>query len=174
MAKCTVCELIESKENMLFEDEKTVAVLAPEPAAAGHILLIPRQHAPILEQVPDFVIGDLFAKANKLGIAAFEAINAEGTNIMIQNGVAAGQSHNHFLINIIPRRQNDGLSFQWQPRQLDEEEMSTVTLKIKEEAKAIGEFEKEKQQPIEMKSPEERKPSGREVDYMLKQLKRLP
>jgi len=171
---CTVCDMVKEKQGLLFEDDQMAIMLSPKPAIAGHVILVPKQHAAILEQVPDLVMGKMFDKANKVSIAVFEALGAEGTNIIANNGVAAGQSVNHFVVNVLPRRENDGLNFTWQPRQLSEEEMSTVELKLKDETKNIGVFEKEKPKPKEEPKPEELKEAEEEVNYLLEQLKRVP
>ncbi|MBD3304382.1 HIT domain-containing protein [Candidatus Woesearchaeota archaeon] len=171
--KCEICEIIKSKKGKVYEDDKVFAFLAQKPASTGHVILTSKEHQPILEQIPDFIVGELFTKANKISMAAFETIGAEGTNILMQNGVAAGQKHNHALLHIIPRRENDGLNLAWKPRQLEEEEMSTIELKIKKETEGIGAFEQEEEKPIEEKGPEKIE-TGPEEDYLLKQLERLP
>ena len=79
----------------------------------------------------------------------------------------------HTTIHIVPRKENDGLNLLWKPKQQSEEQMSTLELMIKEEAKKIAPFEKEKPKPIEIKKPEEIKPT-KEENYMIKQLKRIP
>ena len=170
---CPVCKHISIKSNLLYEDQKVAAFLSPNPSIVGHIVIAPKQHVPILEQVPDFIVSELFIKANKLSIACFESLGAEGTNIIVQNGVASGQTLPHVTVHIIPRKENDGLQLQWKPRQLSEEQMSTVELAVKEEAKKIGFFEKEKPKPIEVKKPEEIKPT-KEENYLIKQLNRIP
>ena len=171
--KCEICDLIKSKKGKLYEDKKVYAFLATKPAATGHVILTSKKHYPILEQIPDFVVSELLIKANKISMACFETIGAEGTNIIMQNGIAAGQKHNHAILHVIPRRENDGLNLMWKPRQLDEEQMSTVELKVKKEAEGVGAFEKEKEKPVEVKDPEKIE-AGTEEDYMLKQLERLP
>ena len=42
------------------------------------------------------------------------------------------------MINVIPRKENDGINLQWKPKQLTQEEMSTVELKLKEQIENIG------------------------------------
>ncbi len=67
------------------------------------------------------------------------------------------------------------MDFAWQPKQLSDEEMSTVELKLKEEAKCIGIFEQEKPKPKEITTNvEEVKEEKDEINYLLKQLERLP
>lgn len=169
---CEVCGWVREKKNAIFEDDKMMALVAPKPAVPGHVLLVPKTHSTILEQVPDFVIGPMFVQANKLSTKAFELIGAEGTNILINNGTAAGQALNHFVMHVIPRKQGDGLRLQWQPKQLSDEEMSRLEQQILEETKRVGEFEKEPPKPVKEKKPEAIE--DEEENYLLKQLERLP
>ena len=175
MADCEFCELIKGKLNKIYEDEQIFVMHAPKPASVGHVLVLPKEHYMIIEQIPDFVLGEIFEKVNKISTAVFEGIGAQGTNIIVQNGVAAGQSHSHFIIHVIARREGDGLDFQWQPKQLSEEEMSTVELKLKEASKEIGAFEEKPKPPIEMKKEVKKIKEGKEeINYMIKQLERIP
>lgn len=171
---CEFCQIIEKKisAKMIFEDEKALAILSPHPCCTGHIILMPKEHFSIIEQVPDYLIAHLSKIVNKISIAVFEILQAKGTNILIQNGVAAGQKTNHFMIHIIPRKENDGLDFQWQTKQLNEEQMSTVEIKLKEESKGIGEFEKEEKKPVKLDKEIEK--INKEENYLVKQLERIP
>jgi len=173
MAECESCELIKKKTNLVYEDELVLAVHAPMPAAPGHILVLPKEHLPILEVVPDKVVGSLFSVANKLSSAVFEKLQVQGTNIIVQNGTAAGQLVPHMQIHIIPRNQNDGLNFEWTAKAISEEEMSTVELKLKEEADKIGVTEKEKPQVLDLDQPKEVIETDSD-DYRVKSLKRIP
>lgn len=132
---CLVCQIVDGSvpSKKVYEDEKIVAVLDVNGASPGHCFIIPKKHYPIIEQVPDEEIGKMFQISNKLSSAIFEGLKVEGTNIFVANGIPAGQTVAHFMINIIPRMQNDGINLQWQPKQLDEEEISTVELKIKDQ-----------------------------------------
>lgn len=173
---CAICDIVKNKSGLLFEDDHIAIAVAPKPAVAGHVILVPKKHAAILEQVPDFVVGKLLDKANKVSMSVFETLGAEGTNILVNNGIAAGQTQNHCIVNVLPRKENDGLNFAWQPKQLSEEEMSTVELKIKDESKNIGVFEKDDTpvKPKELPKAEEISEDEDEVNYLLKQLERIP
>ena len=171
MTTCDLCALKEDKALMLSEGKNLVAALFKEGSVPGHSIIATKNHYPILEQVPDIEAAECFVAANKISSALFEALQAHGTNIIIQNGISAGQSKPHFLMHIIPRREKDGLDFQWQTKKLDEEEMSTVELKLKEHTSKMGAFEKEKKEPIKM----DRKIEKIEGDnYLIRQLRRLP
>ncbi len=170
MSECTFCQLVQKKVNMLFEDEKVIAMLSPEPVAPGHIIILPKEHSPIIEAVPDFIVGDMFKIANKIGVAVFEALGAQGTNMLIQNGPPAGQKHNHTMLNVIPRFEGDNVQVGWQPKPADEGELSSLESKIKDETKNVGLFEREKPKPIEVEKPKEMP----KEDYRLKNLRRIP
>ena len=172
MAKCDYCELAEKSEK-IFEDEKAFAVLAQNPASLGHILVISKEHFTILEQVPDFLAGRLFSIANEISTKIFETMRVHGTNLIVQNGLAASQKIPHFAINIIPRAENDGLGFNWQPIQVSDDDMSTVELQLKEETGKIGGFEKSEKKAIEI-NDEKKVISSSEDDYLLRQLRRIP
>ena len=170
MTECEHCKLAEKGEKV-FESKNIVAVMSDKPAALGHVVVLPKEHYTIMEQVPDFIIAEMMNAANKLSTSLFEMMKIEGTNIIVSNGTASGQNVPHFSMSIIPRSSNDGLGFVWQPKSMDEEKMSTIRLQIEHEAKNIGEFKKEEKKPEEAPKPEE---ITDEEDYMAKQLERIP
>lgn len=142
--ECPVCDFIKSgKAKKIYEDELVVAFLSPNPAVPGHSLVVPKQHFVIIEQTPDYLVGKLFQVANIVSSALFKAFDLQGTNILLNNGVSANQKIAHIMINVIPRTGNDNLNFNWIPKQLNEEQMSTIELKIKEHTKNVGIVQKE-------------------------------
>jgi len=167
---CTFCQLIQQKANMLYETEKVFAMLSPEPAALGHVVVMPKEHAPILEKVPDFVVSDMFKIANKIGVAVFEGIGAHGTNILVQNGPTAGQKHNHTMIHVVPRSENDNLPLGWTPKAAGDDELASVESSLKEATASVGTFEHEKPKPLELPKEE----IVKEEDPRLKALRRIP
>ncbi len=171
---CAFCQKIMSRETeKLYEDDKVVAVMDERPAAPGHVLVIPKEHYPILEQVPDYIVSHTFMIANKISVALFESMSMQGTNIIVNNGIAAGQESAHFMIHVIARKENDGLDFQWKPRQLEEEEMSTIELQLKEQTKSIGDFQREKDTPIEIED-KKKKIATDEENYLYKRFRKIP
>jgi diadenosine tetraphosphate (Ap4A) HIT family hydrolase len=175
------------KAASLYQDGKTVVYLADQPATVGHVMVASRQHLPIFEALSDDEINHLAKITNSTSIAVFEAIKCEGTNILIHNGMDAGQEDPHFSLNIIARRSGDGLNFEWTPKQLGEEEMATVELQMKDELSKRREEPKEeeenKPEQAEKKEEEgkeataenkEEKTEEKEENYLIKQLKRMP
>jgi len=172
---CDVCQQIEKKIGLVYEDDDIAALLSPTPASQGHLVIAPKKHQIILEQVPDWIMGKLFTTANKLSIALFEGMGVHGTNLLIPNGEPAGQSTPHVTVNVVPRVENDGLNLLWQPKQIGEEELANVEMKLKEETKSIMTFIKEKPDQTAAKTAEkvEYKLSDEE-NYLIKSLRRIP
>lgn len=164
---CAECEKIKAKKNLIYEDSKVIALLNDKPSTGGHVLLYPKEHYVIIEQIPDETFEHMFSVANKISVALFDAIGAHGTNILINNGIAAGQKTTHALINIIPRVENDGLNFQWNSIKENEESLKTVQLTLQQEEKE--EIKEVKEEPKVEEAIEED-----EENYMLRQLERMP
>ena len=171
---CIICGIIAGRipSKKVYEDDLVMAVLDVNGSNPGHCFVMPKNHYPIIEQIPDNEVRRLFQVSNKISSAIFEGLGVQGTNIFVANGVPAGQTVAHFTINVIPRKENDGVNLQWQPRQLSEEEISTVELKLKEQAKNIAP-EEEKTAKIH-----EQKPTPvideEEDEYFTRQMRRLP
>lgn len=172
---CILCQIVRNNvpSKKIYEDELAIAVLDFNGANPGHCFVMPKNHYPIIEQVPDAEIGRLFQVSNKISRALFESLGTQGTNIFVANGIPAGQTVAHFSINVIPRKENDGVNLQWQPKQLSEEEISTIELRLKEQTKHIGHFEKEEKKP-KMQAPKQVAISEEEEEYFSRQMRRLP
>jgi histidine triad (HIT) family protein len=174
---CILCQIVDGKvpSHKLYEDEDLIAILDINGANIGHCFVIPKKHYPIFEQVPDDMVAKLFRVANAVSSAIFETLKIEGTNIFVSNGVSAGQTVAHFVINIVPRNEGDGIDLEWPPKQLNEEEMSTIELRLKEETVGGHEFgqEKPKEEAIRPQKKHQEVLDG-EDNYQVRQLRRIP
>lgn len=174
---CLICQIVENKvpSFKIYEDDLILAVLDVNGASPGHCFVIPKNHYPIIEQVPDPELVNLFLVANKISSAIFENLKVQGTNIFVANGIPAGQTVAHFMINVIPRTENDGINLQWSPKQLNEEEMSTVELKLKESIQNTGVNNIETpEKPQVVEKADTSTITDDEEDYISKQLRRIP
>ena len=129
---CQICEQIE-KNDVLFANEQFAILLPQKGYLPGHVLLVPRQHYVILEQVPQTDLSSLLIHANTISSLLFEKLNAHGTNIMVRNGVPAGQTLSHIAIDIIPRWKDDGVDLQWQPQQISDDVFKKTFTELKDE-----------------------------------------
>lgn len=174
---CLLCQIVDGNipSHKIYEDDSAVAVLDVNGASPGHTFIIPKEHYPIIEQVPDDVLASLFNLANGVSTAIFDSLSVQGTNLFVANGVPAGQSVAHFMIHVIPRVKNDGIGLLWEPKKLSEEEMSTIELKIKEFSSSIAPSKPEAKQ--QFKVPEAKAPtfSGSiDEDQIIRHLRRIP
>ena|SRR3989344_5189041 len=130
--QCIFCQIKEGKVSArsVYEDELSLAILDINPANPGHILLIPKEHYTILPQVPLNEIHHLAMVAKKLSNAALRALDARGTNILIANGVAAGQKAQHLMVHIIPRKEKDSIAFDIPQKEHSMEELEGIRLKL--------------------------------------------
>jgi len=119
-----------------YEDDNLIVVLPSKPATLGHIKIIPKNHFTKLEELPDEFVEELFFLANFSSSAVFEALKAHGTNIMLT------ESDNHMALDIIPRKEGDGLNFLWKGKQLSVADMDEAYSKIKDKAFTTGAQEK--------------------------------
>jgi len=177
---CLICQIIANKvpSYKIYEDDLILAILDVNGANPGHCFVIPKNHYPIIEQVPDQELAQLFSVANKISSSIFEKLKMQGTNIFVANGIPAGQTVAHFLINVIPRKENDGINLQWKPKQLTEEEMSTVELKLKDQIQniGVGKVESTETPKVETEKPETLSISDDDddEDQISRQINRIP
>jgi len=100
---CIFCRIInkEIPAKAIYEDDLMIAFYDIKPKAKVHVLLVPKKHIKSLaDTTPEDkeIIGQLLGRvrslAEKLGIA-------EGFNIVINNGVQAGQAIPHLHLHIL-------------------------------------------------------------------------
>lgn len=130
---CPVCALAEHPTpDVVFVNDDVIVVVPDHALAFGHVQIFPRSHAAIFEHLSQDKIEPLFSAANVLSSVLFELTHAQGTNIIVQNGVSAGQSVAHVSVHVIARKEGDGIDFQWKMSKSTPEELKDVAGKIKD------------------------------------------
>ena len=144
--QCIFCQIISGKvqSQKVYEDDDVVAVLDVNPANPGHILILPKEHYSIMPQIPDDEIGHIFMVAKALSNTSLRALEVQGSNIIVANGVAAGQRAQHFMVHLIPRKENDNINFQIPQKTIPEEELQKVRRALSESLGAKAEEAEEK------------------------------
>jgi histidine triad (HIT) family protein len=107
---CTFCDLIHGagEASICYEDSDAVAFMDIQPVNAGHVLVVPRRHYEQFEDVPAALAAHVFNVASKLVPAVKKVSKAEGINIIVNSGSAAGQDEPHYHVHVIPRLPEDG------------------------------------------------------------------
>jgi diadenosine tetraphosphate (Ap4A) HIT family hydrolase len=83
-----------------------------KPWVVPHVMVVPT-HKVTGEQFPSQAWGRMLASANTVSSVLFEAGQAQGSNVIIQDTSLGITAH------VVARVEKDGLAFNWQPKQGD-------------------------------------------------------
>lgn len=172
--KCIFCEIIAGKIESVkvYEDNDIVAIMEIMPASKGHILVLPRQHFQFIQEIPDKILQKLFYFVKVTTPILTKSLDAKAVSIYIPQGVLAGQRIQHFVINLIPRYESDGLVFDWEHKKIDIKDLEKIADKIRNETqgevkKGIVEeqekYEKQKKEAIESEADKIVKKKGKRM-----------
>ncbi len=129
---CIFCKIANGDipSKTLYEDDCFRVILDLSPAAKGHALIMPKDHADNLFELPEETAGKAMKLAKKLGQQMKEKLGADGLNLVQNNGEAAGQTVKHFHLHVIPRYENDGQHISWNPGASTPEELEEIRSRI--------------------------------------------
>ncbi len=125
---CIFCKIAngEIPAATIYEDEEFRAILDLGPASKGHALILPKQHAANLFELPDETAGKAMILAKKLAGQLKDGLQADGINLVQNNGEAAGQTVFHFHMHLIPRYSGDTVNVTWKPGTLTEQDKKDI------------------------------------------------
>lgn len=105
MSQCIFCKIInkEIPGHILYEDAFVLAFLDISQSTKGHTLIIPKNHAKDVFAMTEEDMKHVFSIVPKLANALKTTFNANGLNIVNNNGEAAGQTVFHYHVHLIPR-----------------------------------------------------------------------
>jgi histidine triad (HIT) family protein len=137
---CHFCQIVAGDESahVVFEDEVSIAFLDNRPLFHGHSLLVPREHHETLTDLPEGLVGPLFANARLLSMAIPKAMEKPGSFVALNNVVS--QSVPHLHVHVVPRKPKDGLrGFFWpRTKYASEEEMAEVASTVRAAVETLG------------------------------------
>jgi len=118
MDACVFCEIIAGHlpASVVYRDDSCIAFMDIKPVNAGHLLVVPIAHAPSLSDVDPAIGGALFTVAQRLSVAVRKSgLKAEGVNLLLADGEAAGQEVFHVHLHVLPRFSGDGFGHRFPP-----------------------------------------------------------
>ena len=132
---CIFCKLANGviPTNMIYEDEDFAVIMDAEPVSRGHALIIPKEHAKDLFELPDETAAKVLPLAKKIAAKMKDALHCDGVNILQNNGEAAGQSVFHFHTHIIPRYEdapNQNTLLRFSHPGISEEEIKEIVKEV--------------------------------------------
>jgi len=112
MSECIFCKIIKGEipSKTVYEDELVVAFEDINPQAPVHILIVPKEHIPKVDEMKaehEKLLGHMIFVAKE--IAAVKNLK-EGYRLVMNNGPAGGQAVFHIHLHLLGGRQ-----MQWPP-----------------------------------------------------------
>ncbi|EKF73465.1 HIT family protein [Alcanivorax hongdengensis A-11-3] len=116
MSNCIFCQILAGKQpaSVVYQDDKAMVLLDLFPVREAHCLVIPRQHAPLLEELEPALSHHLMDLARRTIRAHKRAgLDVRAHNLVVNDGREANQHVPHVHLHIIPRRGGDTLAAAW-------------------------------------------------------------
>jgi len=104
---CVFCELLQKRENIIYENELAFAIYDNYPVTEGHALVISKRHFASFFNATEaeiFAINQALRSTRELLEKRFRP---DGYNLGVNQGEAAGQSVMHLHVHLIPRHFGD-------------------------------------------------------------------
>ena len=165
----------------LYEDALIVIDLSDTGAVSGHLTITPKQSAKTVDELSSETMEHLSYGASYAATVLFETLGAHGTNIVL--------NEHPVRVEVLARKQDDGLDLLWTPKQLDPSAMASAEEKIKDNTFMIGKEEEKQQEkvveetnssaqttsPVAHSSPKDSVVDHEEKEnYLIRQLLRVP
>jgi len=120
----------EIPSEVVYENDAVLAFLDISPNNPGHTLVIPKTHSTNLFDITEDSWMHVMEAVRVLAPKIQKAVQADGINIQMNNGEAAGQIIMHTHVHIIPRFSGDGYKH-WPAHPYADGEMAAVGEKIR-------------------------------------------
>ncbi|MFQ6013018.1 MAG: HIT family protein [Thermoplasmata archaeon] len=107
---CAFCAIVagQAPGSFAYEDDRVVALMDIRPVNPGHLMVIPREHAPYLADMDEETGGHLFRVAMRLAQSLrASGLRCEGVNLFLADGEAAFQEVPHLHLHVFPRFKGD-------------------------------------------------------------------
>ena len=130
---CIFCKIVKGEipSFKLYEDAETLAFMDINPVHDGHCLVIPKAHSATVFEIAPEDFAATARTAAKVAKAVKAAVPCDGFNLMQANGEGAGQSVGHLHLHIVPRKNGDGLLFNWEPKAGERDRIAAVAERIR-------------------------------------------
>lgn len=110
---CVFCHIVEhpnddEKLGVVYRDKECFVVMNKYPYSPGHMMVIPNIHIDNIECINDAVWADMSLRVKQATKMLKEVLNAEGVNIGMNLGKAAGAGiAEHVHYHVLPRWERD-------------------------------------------------------------------
>jgi diadenosine tetraphosphate (Ap4A) HIT family hydrolase len=115
---CVFCAIVSgaAPATFLHQDDLVVACMDIRPVQPGHLLVVPRAHAQLIQELDEASLARLWVVATDLNRALRRSsLPVEAVSVYVADGEAAGQEIAHVHIHLIPRHAHDRFGFRFPP-----------------------------------------------------------
>lgn len=116
VSDCVFCEIVahRAEATLVRQDDLVTAFMDTQPVNAGHVLVVPNEHATFLADLPEETGTHMFRVAQRVARALRDSgLPCEGVNLFLADGEAAGQEVFHVHLHVFPRVSDDGFGFRF-------------------------------------------------------------
>lgn len=106
-ADCLFCSILSGDipADIIFESETAIAFRDINPQAPTHVIIIPRQHIPTINDISaddQTIVGSLYTAASTIAVA--EGVADDGYRVVMNCNADAGQSVFHIHLHLLGGR----------------------------------------------------------------------
>lgn len=170
-SECIFCNIIESKikTHKIFESSNFIAILDIMPSSKGQAIILPKQHVESIIELQDNLAIEMFDIAKKVSNILLKITEAQSISLLIDSK----QRISHLALNLIPRYEKDGISFEMRKTPAKENELEELSKKLSKEI--YGMLGEQEQEQKEKKDKEKKEEQEDEAQKMFKHVKkRMP
>ncbi len=114
--QCVFCAIADGQlpAQRIYEDEHFIVLLDIFPLRPAHVLIVSREHAPLLDDLSDAARDRLMQLTQRMTrVLRAAGYGAQGINLLINDGPASNQHVPHLHLHLIPRRPGDVPQLLW-------------------------------------------------------------
>ncbi|MGP5053331.1 HIT family protein [Brachybacterium alimentarium] len=131
---CVFCRVVTGtvESSRVYEDDEVLAFMDIQPVTDGHLLVIPKRHAPHLSDLDEQLGMSMFRVAQRLAAALRNSeLPCEGVNLFLADGEVAFQEVFHVHLHVFPRTPGDGFRIDADWRQRPRAELDEAAERIR-------------------------------------------
>ena len=105
MEECIFCKIVKGEIPCVkvYEDDKVLAFEDISPISEGHTLIIPKNHAENLWEIPEEDLAAIHLASQKIARGIRAALDPIGIAALQLNGKGANQVVMHYHLHLVPR-----------------------------------------------------------------------
>jgi histidine triad (HIT) family protein len=114
--QCVFCAIANNQlpAQRIYEDEHFIVLLDIFPLRPAHVLIVSREHAPLLDDLSDAARDRLLQLTQRMArVLRVAGYGAQGINLLVNDGPASNQHVPHLHLHLIPRRPGDVPQLLW-------------------------------------------------------------